>query len=149
MTLHTAKWGSMPFMPRSREFPLSWHRGDDALGREAKAFCEEAEIAVVKYAQGRYSAKCLPRKAGLDLIYAKAKRAAENAKAVSCAKIPEEITMEITFQQTVMAEGAERVRGIVRKGPMTVTYKCANVKEYMEMRQVIFRAAGEFYDPRF
>ncbi len=129
--------------------PFIMASGDDALGREAKAFCQEAEIAVVKYAQGRYSAKCLPRKAGLDLIYAKAKRAAENAKAVSCAKIPEKITMEITFQQTVMAEGAERVRGIVRKGPMTVTYKCANMKEYMEMRQVIFRAAGEFYDPRF
>ena len=61
--------------------PFIMASGDDALGREAKAFCEETEIAVVKYAQGRYSAKCLPRKAGLDLIYAKAKRAAENAKA--------------------------------------------------------------------
>lgn len=129
--------------------PFIMASGDDALEKEAQAFCAEVEIAVVKYAQGRYSAKCLPRKAGLDLIYDKAKKAAENAKNVACAKIPEEITMEITFQQTVMADGAERVKGIVRKGPMTVAYKCASMKEYMEMRQVIFRAASEFYDSRF
>lgn len=129
--------------------PFIMTSGDDALEKEAKAFCEDVDVAVVKYAQGRYSAKCLPRKEGLDLIYTKAKKAAENAKTKTCVKVPKDITMEITFQQTVMADGAERVKGLVRKGPMTVSYKCDSMKEYMEMRQVIFRAASEFYDSRF
>lgn len=130
--------------------PFIMASGDDALEREAKAFCSDVEVAVVKYAQGRYCAKCLPKQKSLELIRSTAKHAAENAKDKCCVKLPEgDITMEITFQQTVMADGAMRVKGIKRKGPMTVSYVCGNMKEYMEMRQVIFRAASESYDPRF
>lgn len=129
--------------------PLIMTSGDDALYRESKKFYKDVEVAQVKIAEGRYCAKCLPKKQSLELIKNTAKKAAQSVKDKVCVPVPEKITMEVTFQQTCMADGAMRVKGMVRKGPMTVSCHCDSMKEYMEMRQVIFLAAAEFYDSRF
>lgn len=129
--------------------PLLMTSGDDALEKETKAYDPETLVAVVKHAQGRFCAKCLPRAESKSLITRTAKRAAETAKQHACVTVPEKLEMEVTFQQTCMADGAMRVTGTERKGPMTVSYECCTMKEYMEMRQVIFLAAAEFYDSRF
>ena len=129
--------------------PFLMTSGDDALEKETKNFCEQTEVAVVKYAQGRYSAKCLPREEGLKLIYSKAKLASQNAAKAKAVTVPEHVTLEITFQQTVMADGTMRLTGTERKGPMTVSFECESMRECMRMRQIICDAAAEYYDPRF
>ena len=109
----------------------------------------DVEVAVVKKAEGRYCAKCLPQAESHKLLFETAKKAVETIAGKKPVAIPEKIMMEVTFQQTCMADGAERVTGTKRTGPMTVTYECSSMREYTRMRQVIFLAAAEFYDRRF
>ena len=129
--------------------PLIMATGDDALYREAKDYYPDVEVAVVKKAEGRYCAKCLPQAESHKLLFETAKKAVETIVDKKPVAIPEKIMMEVTFQQTCMADGAERVTGTKRTGPMTVTYECSSMREYTRMRQVIFLAAAEFYDRRF
>ncbi|HKM28701.1 MAG TPA: M55 family metallopeptidase [Anaerovoracaceae bacterium] len=129
--------------------PFIMTSGDDALSKEAKALDPEVEVAVVKKAEGRYCARCLPKKESHEVLRETARKAIQGISSRKCIEVPKEIMLEVTFQQTCMADGAERVKGVKRVGPMTVTYKCQSMKEYMEMRQVIFRAAAGFYDSRF
>lgn len=132
-----------------KNVPLIMATGDDALEKEAKAFYPEVEVAVVKKAEGRYSAFCLPKAVCYKRLTECAKRAVETIKQKKCVSIPEEFVMGIVFQQTCMADGAQRVKGVTRTGAMEVTYRCESMMEYMRMRQVIFQAAAEFYDRRF
>lgn len=129
--------------------PFIMTSGDDALYREAKNFCEDVEVAVVKIAEGRFCARCLPKSKARSLLTETAKKAAMEASAKKCVQVPENPVLEVTFQQTCMADGAMRVKNVKRKGPMTITYECESIREVMEMRQVIFQAAAEFYDSRF
>lgn len=129
--------------------PLLMSSGDDALYREAKSFYSDVEVATVKKAEGRYCAKCLPKMEAKQLICQTAERAVSLINAKKCVEVPKELQMEITFQQVCMADGAMRVKAIRRAGAMSVVYTCASMKELMEMRQVIFLAAAEFYDKRF
>ena len=41
--------------------PLIMATGDQSLEKEAKDFYQEVETVVVKYAEGRFCARCLPR----------------------------------------------------------------------------------------
>lgn len=129
--------------------PFIMTSGDDALYKEAKALDPEVEVAVVKKAEGRYCARCLPKKESHEVLRDTTRKAIQGIGNKKCLAIPKDIILEVTFRQTCMADGSERVKGVKRVGPMTVTYRCESMKEYMEMRQVIFRAAAGFYDPRF
>lgn len=129
--------------------PLLMATGDDALEREMKSFDENVDVAVVKYAQGRYCARCLPQRESTGLLFDMAVKAVKDAPSKVCKPVPEQITMGVTFQQTCMADGAMRVKGVRRNGAMSVLYPCTSMQEYMEMRQIIFQAAAEFYDSRF
>ena len=132
-----------------KDVPLIMATGDDALEREVKAFSPCTEVAAVKKAEGRYCAKCLPKAACRTLLTETAKKAAETISEKKCVEVPESPVMEITFQQTCMADGTMRVKDIRRTGPMTVEFSCDSMSQVMDMRQIISDAAGEFYDRRF
>lgn len=141
--------GVNALLASERGVPFIMASGDDALEREAKEFYNDVEVAAVKKAEGRYCAKCLPKAECRELLVDTAKRAAETAKLKKCVPVPENLTMGVVFQQTCMADGAERVKGVRRIGAMEISYECSSMTEYMQMRQVIFQAAAEFYDKRF
>ena len=129
--------------------PVIMTSGDDALEREAKAFCSDVEVAVVKKAEGRFCAKCLPKAESKRLLTDTARRAVSTIQERCCVEVPESPVLEITFQQTCMADGTMRVKDIKRIGPMTIEYACSSMSEVMDMRQVISDAAAEFFDRRF
>ena len=129
--------------------PVIMTSGDDALEREAKAFCSDVEVAVVKKAEGRFCAKCLPKAESKRLLTDTARRAVSTIQERCCVEVPESPVLEITFQQTCMADGTMRVKDIKRTGPMTIEYACSSMSEVMDMRQVISDAAAEFFDRRF
>ena len=141
--------GVNALLASERGVPFIMASGDDALEREAKEFYNDVEVAAVKKAEGRYCAKCLPKAECRKLLVDTAKRAVETAKLKKCVPIPENLTMGVVFQQTCMADGAERVNGVNRISAMEISYECSSMTEYMQMRQVIFQAAAEFYDKRF
>jgi len=129
--------------------PLIMTSGDDALYWETVRDFKDCEVAVVKEAMGRYCAKCLPKEESLKLLRDTAIQAVKGIENKKAHEMPDEFLMEITFQQTVMADGAIRVSGVKRTGPMTIQYMCSSMKDFMRMRQIILQAAAEFYDPRF
>jgi len=143
------EFGLNSLVAAERGVPVIMTSGDDALEKEAKALCPEVEVAVVKKAEGRFCAKCLPKAVSRRLLTDTAFKAVSSLAQRHCMAIPESPVLEITFQQTCMADGTMRVKNIRRTGPMTVEYTCTSMSEVMDMRQVISDAAGEFFDRRF
>ena len=143
------EFGLNSLVAAERGVPVIMTSGDDALEREAKAFCSDVEVAVVKKAEGRFCAKCLPKAESKRLLTDTARRAVSTIQERCCVEVPESPVLEITFQQTCMADGTMRVKDIKRIGPMTIEYACSSMSEVMDMRQVISDAAAEFFDRRF
>lgn len=133
----------------SKGVPLLMVTGDQALAAETKAFCPDAETAVVKYAQGRYCAECLPRSESQKLLKETAERAVRAAKEKQPAPLPEQLEMEVTFRQTCLADGAMKIPGTRRVDPMTVSISAKDMEELMGLRQIVFAAAGDCYNPMF
>lgn len=147
--LALGEFGLNSLVAAERGVPVIMTSGDDALEREAKALCPEVEVAVVKKAEGRFCAKCLPKAASRRLLTETAYKAVSTIPQRRCMEVPESPILEITFQQTCMADGTMRVKDIMRTGPMTVEYVCKSMSQVMDMRQIISDAAGEFFDRRF
>ena len=143
------EFGLNSLVAAERGVPVIMTSGDDALALEAKAFWTYVEGAVVKKAEGRFCAKCLPKAESKRLLTDTARRAGSTIQERCCVEVPESPVLEITFQQTCMADGTMRVKDIKRTGPMTIEYACSSMSEVMDMRQVISDAAAEFFDRRF
>lgn len=129
--------------------PLILVTGDQNVEREAKDFCPGCEAAVVKYAEGRFCARFLPRARGLELIRSKARLAVENLGAGRVMEVKIPIEMEIVFRTANLAEGAMRVSGVERTGNMSVKTVCDSAEEMLVLRQVIFNAASGFQSANF
>lgn len=132
-----------------KEVPLIMATGDQALEKEAKDFYQDVETVVVKYAEGRFCARCLPRIKTQDLLVEAAEKAVRQAKEKKPVAVPSSPEMEITFQQVNLADGAMRVPGIRRVDAMTVAVASANMEELMAVRQAVFNSAAGFYNPLF
>ena len=135
----------------SKGVPLIMVTGDQALAAETKAFCPEAETAVVKYAQGRYCAECLPRAESQKLLRDTAEKAVRTAreKKPFPVKAGEKLEMTVTFRQTCMADGAEKLPGVRRTGAMSVAVEAENMEELMGLRQIEIAAGGDCSNPMF
>ena len=129
--------------------PLIMATGDQSLEKEAKDFYQEVETVVVKYAEGRFCARCLPRIKTQDMLVETAEKAVRQAKEKKPVAVPDSLEMEITFQQVNLADGAMRVTGTRRADAMTVAVKAADMEQLMAVRQVLFNAAAGFYNPLF
>ena len=133
----------------AKNVPLIMATGDYALSKEAKGFYKDVETVVVKYAEGRFSARCLPRALTQKSLTETAEKAVKNASKKIPVSVPSKLHMEIEFQQVNLADGAMRVKGIKRVGPFTVGIDCSDMTELMATRQVIFNSAAGFYNPLF
>ncbi len=129
--------------------PLIMATGDAALAAEANAFCADVETVVVKYAQGRFCARCLPREQTQKMLRDTAEKAVRLARQKKPVRVPQNPRMEITFQHVNEADGAMRVPGTERLDAMTVAVSAKNMDELMALRQIVFGAGAEFYNPLF
>lgn len=133
----------------SKGVPLLMVTGDQALAAETKAFCPEAETAVVKIAQGRYCAECLPRAESQKLLTELAEKAVRAAGEKRPVAVPEQLVMEVTFRQTCLADGAMKIPGTRRVDAMTVAIGAETMEDLMGLRQIVFAAAADCYNPMF
>lgn len=147
--LSVGELGFNGYFAAAKGVPLIMTTGDQALDKEAKAFCQDTDTVVVKYAEGRFCAKCLPRTQTQEMIRQGAEQAVKMAKEKKPVAVPESLTMEITFQQVNLADGAMRVPGTRRVDAMTVATDASDMDQLMAIRQVIFNSAGGFYNPLF
>lgn len=129
--------------------PLIMATGDQALDKEAKEFYPDVETVVVKFAEGRFCARCLPRIKTQDMLVETAEKAVRRLGDKKPVIVPSPLEMEITFQQVNLADGAMRVPGTRRIDAMTIAVDAADMEEMMAIRQVIFNAAAGFYNPLF
>ena len=129
--------------------PLIMATGDQALEKEARDFYADVETVVVKYAEGRFCAKCLPREQTLKMIRETAEKAVKSAKQKKPVSVPKNPRMEVTFQQVNLADGAMRVPVTERVDSMTVAVSAENMDQLMALRQVVFGAGSDFYNPLF
>ncbi len=133
----------------SKGVPLLMATGDQALAAEAKKFYSEVETVIVKVAEGRFCAKCLPRKKTQEMLRDVASKAVMLAEKKAPVDVPKNLELQITFQQVNLADGAMRVPGIKRIDSMTVAIDCKDMDELMAVRQVIFNSAAGFYNSKF
>ena len=83
------EFGLNSLVAAERGVPVIMTSGDDALEREAKALCPEVEVAVVKKAEGRFCAKCLPKAVSRRLLTDTAFKAVSSLKQRSCMNVPQ------------------------------------------------------------
>ncbi len=129
--------------------PLLMATGDQALSAEAKAFDPEVETVIVKYAEGRFCANCLPRTTTQRMLRDTAEKAVRAAKERKPVAVPANPEMKVTFQQVNLADGAMRVPGTKRIDSMTVGIGAENMDALMALRQIVFGAGSDFYNPLF
>lgn len=141
--------GFNAFFAAGKGVPVLLTTGDTALRDEAKAFDDQIETVVVKYPRGRFCARCLPRVDTQRMLEDAGEKVVKNINDFEVMELPEKFYMEITFQQVNLADGAMRVPGIKRVDSMTVGIEASSTEELMAIRQVIFNAAGGFYNPLF
>ncbi len=122
--------------------PSVFLAGDYAATKEAQAFVPGITTAAVKWASGRYAAKCLHPKAAAKLIKSGAKEAL--SKAYPTARVvdaPVEVKLE--FTNAVMADvvslmpSLERVDGVTMRGVFDDYQKAISA-----MRAAIYMAGG-------
>ena len=101
--------------------PSVFLAGDFAATNEAEAFVPGITTATVKWASGRYAAKCLHPKEAAKLIKAKAKEAL--SKAYPAPRVVESpVEVKVEFANAVMADvvslipSFERVNGVTMRG---------------------------------
>lgn len=133
----------------SKGVPLIMATGDQSLAKEAKDFYSEVETTVVKQAEGRFCATCLPMALTREMLEETAEKAVRLAKEKKPVKVADTLEMEITFQQVNLADGAMRVAGTRRIDAMTVAVTAEDMDQLMAVRQTIFNAASGFYNPMF
>ena len=141
--------GMNSYFAAEKGVPLLMVTGDQALEAEAKTFDPEVETVVVKYAEGRFCARCLPRTQTQKMLRDTAEKAVRAAKSRKLVAVPEKPEMEVTFQQVNLADGAMRVPGTKRIDSMTVGISAENMDELMALRQIVFGAGSDFYNSLF
>lgn len=129
--------------------PLIMVTGDQAVAEEAEAFCPGVETVIVKYAEGRFCARCLPRSRTQKMLRDTAEKAVRTAKERKPVEVPVSPEIQVSFQKVNFADGAMRVPGVRRIDPLTVASGADNMEILMGLRQVIFNAAYEFNHPLF
>ena len=101
--------------------PIIAVSGDEATANEAKALLGNVECAVVKWANSRNRAKCLPISKAHAVIRNSIKKSIKNISSYKPYKPLLPATLELTFYRTDMAEEFSNKPGIERKDARTIS----------------------------
>ncbi|MCC5908857.1 MAG: M55 family metallopeptidase [Clostridiaceae bacterium] len=116
--------------------PVIFVSGDDQVTVQVKEEIGEIETVAVKETISRYAARNLSREEVRAKYAESLERAFKNIDKYPSIKYKEIITIDIEFNQAIMADVCMQVPGVLRKDPKTVTVIS---KDYIEAHK-LFRA---------
>jgi D-amino peptidase len=103
--------------------------GDEAAAREAEAELPRVETAVVKWGQGRNSAKCLSVEAGHAEVRNTLRRALSSIGSFKPFKPSMPATIELTFYRSDIADNCAVERDALRVDARTVRTRIKNASQ--------------------
>lgn len=109
--------------------PVVLFTGDSAAVSQMHEFCLELEGVVVKDGFGGYAARSLSPNVARERINTAAKRAVERRPTIAPMRPPSPVHLEVDFVRPAMADSCERIPGVRRESPLTVSWRG---EEYME-----------------
>lgn len=117
--------------------------GDQATIEQTKARLPHIEGVTVKRSNSRYSAASLHPERARALIEEGAARALERLATFEPTPVPSELSMEIDFYRTDMADAAELVPGVERLGARTIRYVAAPDLVFRMQELILYRLRYE------
>ena len=105
------------------DVPVALISGDLAAAQEARSLLGEIEVAIVKEAAGRYSARCLHPQQARDLIREKASNTIRRLKEFKPFRPKTPVELEVDFVDTGMVDMSELLPYARRIGARTVHYE--------------------------
>lgn len=109
--------------------PIALVSGDDLTVAEAREELPDIEGVIVKWALGRYSARCLHPERARELLAAGAARAVRRAGEISATTAPSPVRLRLQFKETGSAESAARAAGVRLVAADTVEATYADMEE--------------------
>ena len=109
--------------------PVALVTGDDVICEETRGWLPQVEVAVVKYALDRFTARCLPQATALSLIRSAAHRAAQGAGELQPYRLATPVQLEMIFSDSSMAAAVARIPRAERSADRAITYAAPSVQE--------------------
>lgn len=107
--------------------PVALVSGDDLTVAEARELLPGVEGVIVKWALGRYSARCLHPQRAQQALREGARQAVERAASLEPLRLAGEVELRVQFKDTGGAESALRVPGVEAVDDDTVVVCCPDV----------------------
>lgn len=124
--------------------PLVTIIGDTAVCEEVSNKIEGVSTVVVKEGLSRFSAKSLHPEKARKLIYEGVKKGLEDYKKIPPIHLGEEITMEIDYKDSNMAETADLIPCVERIAPRTVKVTADPETLFKLQELMVFRLVDKF-----
>jgi D-amino peptidase len=102
--------------------PVALFTGDSAAVSQMHEFCLEVEGVVVKEGSGRYAARSLHPRVARERIRIAARRAIERLDNIPPMRKEGRLELQVDFVHTAGADAGERVPGVRRAAPRTLSY---------------------------
>lgn len=102
--------------------PVALFTGDAAAVAQMHGFRLEVEGVVVKESLTRQAARSLAPELARERIRTGARRAIERLDSITPMRLEGRLELQVDFVRTAMADSCERVPGVRRVGPRTVSY---------------------------
>jgi len=141
--LEVGEFGLNAFLAGYYDVPVVAVTGDDILSDEVYRINPDIYTAIVKFAHGRFAARCLQSSCAEKLIWDTVKKALKAKNTISACKMEGPIDLEITFLSSGLAEAAASLPGTQQTAANKVLYKAENILEAYRARIAMTTIAGE------
>jgi D-amino peptidase len=121
--------------------PLILITGDDVVNAEARQLVPDIEGVVVKYALGRYAARCLPRQEVLRRIAEGMQRAMRRPRPAPF-RLDGPLRMELDLASPSLADYAQDMPGAERLGGVAIGYAARDAIDLYRAYVSLFGLAG-------
>jgi D-amino peptidase len=122
--------------------PVALVTGDDVICEETRDWLPQVEIAVVKYALDRFTARCLPQATALERIRAAACRAAQRSGELQPYRVTTPVQLEMVFSDSSMAAAVARIPRAERSADRAINYSAPSVQEAYDVCSIALVLAG-------
>lgn len=129
--------------------PVIMASGDDCLQEEIRGTFTDMEVAVVKKAIDRWSARCLPHSRALEEIRLKSSQAVKRIKDFPLYQIKGPVEFEIEWTSTAECKRASLIPGSYCKSPRIIAYKGADVYEAWRGIHACLNLGESGFDPLY
>jgi D-amino peptidase len=123
--------------------PTALVTGDDLTVAEARESCPSCETVTVKWAMGRYAARCLHPAAARKAIREGAAAALQRLDQIPATQVGTPVRIRLQFKESGSAESAARLPGVELVDDDTVEFTCPTAEE----AYAAYTAAVELWYP--